>query len=1670
MKVRKGKKITAIVLAVLMVVGLMPTDWIVGTAKAAGEEVYVLTANDAEVNQAVSEAGNDAALTKAYDVGTNGFFTLNKNVKINSGRKDSYGGTTYANRIKTEGKPGKADEKSIAFTVPTGKVATLEIYACSGNSSNRTDVAVMKDGSVVKKSDPITNKNADLITLTDIEAGSYYICCSGTKYDTDAKTTNIYYIKATLTSADGPTGTAPVVGTVTAAVNAEDASKVDIKWTATTEGTGDGKYVVAVSKDGGAEEVVKTVSADTKELQVQPDATGSYVYKVYGVLGSAKTAAVSATAVDYVLQLSAPVVKLTKGDTTVDVSWDAVNEATKYVVICYKEDGTTQVSSKEIVVAENVELKAQFTELTQGAKYGFVVKAIRGTSESASEISYIRPYKDVDASNAIPGLKNTSFDKGTLTIMRDAGKISVFMSSGNSAKVESSGIKDSSYIYSDATTSNFTFTAKVKVEGNERGSSAGNQHGVFLGVVDKVDGSTAMFGAVELGGDGKIHYAGIGVKESDPAKINRNDGAGYSLNKVYTLSMTREGNKYTVSVKDSSGKEVYTYTDDNAKLTAETPLYPMIALVGATAELSDIKLTVDGTDKFDSTKLTDSFAPFIDNWAIADTPVLTDVTTAENKKNGEIAIEVDSEIGAAGASSIEVTMYNEAGEKLSTSTISAMGTQKNTVKFTPDASGKYKFKAVAKRVGEETTKTSEELTVSGFMFPVAAPNLRARTGSNHEIIISWDAVKEATSYKVEYKKATDSEYKTLVESTNETSVSTEKNLTVGDKYTFKVTAIRSIDNANNCKEYTHIVTEEEQFDWKFSAFGQGVTSKEEDAGHKVNSEDGSVQVWNLNNKGKLVQASTDGLSYYYTSVPSNMNFTLTATAKVNKWTYTNGQEGFGLMAADRVGEHGNSSVFWNNSYMASVTKVEYYADEEGNVASSGNKITMKLGIGSQEKIGVTKDNLSKLQDGDLTPFSSKMTTLDKSCSNKESGTYNIIANATNTIVEFTDTNVENLIDTVKLKIQKNNTGYFVSYIDAEGNETTRKYYDTAALSKIDEENVYVGMFASRACDVTFSDINLVVTDPATDAPAEERPIEYIDPSYKVKSSTVTNNESYKFEFVANADGHVEIKMGNTVVADTDVKADEKIKFDTKLSLGKNKFKVTMVPDSDYKPSEFERLSSYETKSFDFTVTYNYFKGDIVYVSPNGSSKGNGTKEKPTDIYTATKFAAPGQKVLIMEGTYNLESTVTVQPAVCGTADNMIYLMADPDAKTRPVFDFGKKSAGFIFAGDYWYIQGFDVTNTANGQKGIQVSGDNNTLDGIMTYKNGNTGVQISRYLDFDKEDWPKNNLILNCTSFDNADAGYEDADGFAAKLTIGEGNVFDGCMAYNNADDGWDLFAKPESGPIGAVVIKNCVAFANGYLSDGTMAGNGNGFKMGGTSITGKHQLINCAAWDNKAKGIDSNSGPDIIVKNCVSFNNGAANVALYTNDAKNTEFVANGVISFRTKYLGVGEIFKLKGTQDKTKVYNSSNYFWNCAEDGCNNSASVVGENWFVSLDNKAVAKDEATPAAVAYSTRAVETFVPVVYSTLPISRNANGSINMNGFLELTETAVQIVGAENAFKMGGTPSIAAKDVITADDVVTTGPVVATGDSTNVALYVIFALLSVLALAGVVVFEKKRRA
>ena len=1343
----------------------------------------------------------------------------------------------------------------------------------------------------------------------------------------------------------------------------------------------------------------------------------------------------------------------------------------------------------------------------------------------------VMPYAEKDTSQAIPGMTvintNDADNSKTvsLTIVRENGTIKAGQTSGKSSKIEKTGIKYGSLIAAPATTKDFTFSATIKVTGAERGTSTSKQQGVYLGAFADTKQATKDIISAELGTDGKAYSAYIGIKKD--GEFDRDGGVDAKLDTEYKVTITRTGSVYTYSVKNKNDdvvmQESVTATADALKEGGAA--IPAIALVGATATITNIKLTVDGKAAVDAANFTGSFNPFVDNWAIVDAPVLSDVTTEENKKDGKITIKVDEEISPVGAAEVSVDMIDAEGKVVDTKVASSTGA---SVTFEPKASGDYSFKAYATRPTETTKKESKPITVKGFVLPIKAPVVNARTATDSKVEVYWDAVPEANTYKVEYKKNGDESFAVLTEGTTALSAMTPS-LTAGETYIFKVTATRTSDGqSKTSNDVIFTVADHEQFVWKFSAFGQGVTINEDKLNDKkksnngysgsVNTGDGSVNVWSVGSKGKLVPASTDGVAFYYATIPANKNFTLTATANVNSWTYTNGQEGFGLMAADAVGTNGDASVFWNNSYMASATKVEYYSsvDEETGVASvsktSGDKISMKLGIGSQEKIGVTNDNIDKLKDNDTdtvtNEFKTSMSTLDTSKLGSEAGTCNLIGNYTNTDSTFVGTTVENPITTIKLTIQKNNTGYFVSYTDANGNTTTKKYYDTEALSKLDADNVYVGMFASRTCDVTYTDISLTTIDPADDAPAEERPVEYKDVVLSVSSASTSSSENYKLKGMSNVDGHVVVTKGEEVVGEGDVKASEAFAFDTKLKVGDNKFVVTLTPDENFKFGDYELPTSYDPVEVSKTVTYAYFTGDLIYVSAEAtaavdeakanetySSKaqinsGKGTKGNPIDIYNAVAYAKAGQKILLLAGDYKVANNLLIPFGIDGTSEKPIYMMPE-QAGTRVVLDFaGTTGEGITLCGNYWYIQNIDVTNSANGKDGIHVAGSYNVLDSVNTYNNGNTGIQISRFSNVQaKSDWPAYNTIKNCTSHNNADAGYEDADGFAAKLTIGKGNVFVGCIAHNNADDGWDLFAKVETGNIPAVVIMNCVAYANGYLEDGTDAGNGNGFKMGGSSLAGGHVLLNSVAFENKAKGIDSNSCPDNVVVSSTSYNNNNYNIALYTNDAKNTDYTAYGALSYRNKYQSVSDSLKAKGTQDAAKLYQATDYYWKAASGDANEASTVLTDSSFVSVNTNSVNVDTAT-ALTETATLLADTASAIKYTVEPVTRNADGTINMNGLMMLTaETRAALGAGVGADALDKAPQLTAESkqiLINAlgeeefnriTSLSFASPVLSregnegtlTKDSSNMALMMILLMASVAAAAGVVVFEKKRR-
>lgn len=1092
----------------------------------------------------------------------------------------------------------------------------------------------------------------------------------------------------------------------------------------------------------------------------------------------------------------------------------------------------------------------------------------------------------------------------------------------------------------------------------------------------------------------------------DGSKKSFEDGTAFTqrINLGGKLDVTN--NKNGVSFKTTGAAEVKVYWveggDDNRQMALLTGSGTVAAKTGETlaknaACISVLKVTEAGTYYLGGLENNNYIFKVIVTETTGGTekPARADWSTVENpeiisavQNAGKVDVTVKTNIGYDGADKIEVAMSDAEGSVIGTAKSSKEGNEAVVI-FTPAASGTYTFTVKAIRDGEED-KAGNSMNAD-FVLPLTAPKISSATNvGKGAVALEWSEVKEAEKYVVTVE-GTDNK----TEST--TTAATISGLTVGNMYTISVVAVRGEDvSGKGTTEVT--VVDEAQRVWRVSTYGSSTDSKNN--GVIGNANDGKVTVYSEGGKGKIVPGSTDGLTFYYTAIdPETENFTLTADIHVDSWTLSNGQEGFGMMAADAVGSNGDGTAFWNNAYQAIATKVEYYWDgEDVTTDSSANKISMKLGLGAISRLGVTADDVAAIKNGTITMpagYVSETTTLETGAATKGPGTYNLVGNW-NKKAEPTG-NLENPLTDFRLQIQRNNTGYYLRYLDKDNKVIKEvRYYDLErnSLTQIDKDNIYVGFFASRNARITVSNIDLKTITPADDEKAEEREIEYVYPINTIESPAFSNSADYNLVYYGNADGTLVVKDQNgKEVLNKEFKALTKETVALKLNSGKNTFTINFIPDKEYKPGEFKLMTSYDPVTINHTVEYKTVENNNIYVSPNGKSNAAGTKDDPMDIYTAVKIAAPGQKILIKEGTYDLSSTVKVERGINGTADAMIYMIADPEAGSRPVFDFGGKCAGMILAGDYWYFQGFDVTRSADAQKGIQVSGNHNILDRIKAYKNGNTGIQISRYLGTDQfNQWPAHNTILNCSSYLNADKGYEDADGFAAKLTVGQDNVFDGCIAAYNADDGWDLFAKVQSGSIGVVTIQNSVAFKNGYILDENgreiNAGNGNGFKMGGDSMPGAHVLKNSVAFANKAKGIDSNSCPDIKVYSSTTFDNESYNVAFYTNTAVNTAFAADGILSYKVSNK-VAEQFKLLGTQNAADVKSVTNYYFDGSKT-VNNNGKEAAASWFKSLDTASALKDGG------------------------ITRNADGTINMNGFLELTDEVPEGVGARMSGRTSG--------------------------------------------------------
>jgi len=301
-----------------------------------------------------------------------------------------------------------------------------------------------------------------------------------------------------------------------------------------------------------------------------------------------------------------------------------------------------------------------------------------------------------------------------------------------------------------------------------------------------------------------------------------------------------------------------------------------------------------------------------------------------------------------------------------------------------------------------------------------------------------------------------------------------------------------------------------------------------------------------------------------------------------------------------------------------------------------------------------------------------------------------------------------------------------------------------------------------------------------------------------------------------------------------------------------------------------------------------------FVSPTGNDANPGTLAQPfATVGKAASVAQPGHIIYVRGGTYY--PTATIRITNSGTAGNRISLLAYPGEK--PYFNFtnqpyGAANRGFLFTtnGNHWNVKGLEIGYA--GDNGIKVEGSHLRFEECVFHHCGDTGLQIG----FGHTDPNPGGLlaafveVINCDSYLNfdKDSNGGDADGFAAKMHCGQGIVFIGCRAWENSDDGWDLFETDYS-----IVISNCWTWKSGVGQ-----GNGNGFKLGGNGTggdsKGTHYAWRCVAFGHKVNGFTQNSHKDgLVVQHCLSFSNGNSGYNYFMEGSLNsgkTNFFRNNV------------------------------------------------------------------------------------------------------------------------------------------------------------------------------------
>lgn len=420
----------------------------------------------------------------------------------------------------------------------------------------------------------------------------------------------------------------------------------------------------------------------------------------------------------------------------------------------------------------------------------------------------------------------------------------------------------------------------------------------------------------------------------------------------------------------------------------------------------------------------------------------------------------------------------------------------------------------------------------------------------------------------------------------------------------------------------------------------------------------------LESRGGKIANSHDGLTFFYTELPTSDNFELQATVRVEQFGPENGakpaaQEGAGLLVRDVIGVPRQQPL-----------KEGY---EEFPAASN---LVMNAIMTQDKKDNVRVKMQAITREGISQPWGNAGAGIKKQSYKEE--------------IDLSQT------PEFRLKLQRTNDGFITAWSPVGSDAWVSQSVPRADLISVQKrDHYYVGFFASRNAKITVSDASLTTSaaETVTSKPWQAKNLPVV---VQLNSAAKSTSEKYRVQARANSDGVFSVRQNEVVIGnDKAVKAGEMYSLPTTLT-ETNAFNLSFTPAQG------------DTVHQQFTVEkVDGFTAQTLYAAPDGTANGQGTIASPLDLASAINLLAPGGTLILKAGEYPRSD---IPLAASGHAEQRKTLQAEGKAVIH----------GLLVDASYWNIKGVDITD-----KSLRIQGSHNLIENVTAYRNDDTGIQIS---------------------------------------------------------------------------------------------------------------------------------------------------------------------------------------------------------------------------------------------------------------------------------------------------------------------------------------------------------